>query len=222
MTLNKLHKASVNCAKINSSSLLLLSGSIDLKAHVTSIYMPDIDDPLLDAKLDKSGIPAFGTNLLTFELETWAVSANWSLNGMYAYTAGHNATITVGDLQKQTTVIALKHSPVTMIEPINDSSFYAVTFDREILKYELVGNEWKVTKTITTPQKTEELKTSSISMRLNQFDQSKKASSIANADVAMKDTSHLHSSAISSFHVKDKVIITTDLSGFVKYWKIPS
>lgn len=218
---NKIHKASINCAKINSSSLLLLSGSIDFKAHLISIYIPEIDDPFLDAEFDKTQMPEFGTVLKSYELETWIECVNWSLNGMLSYISGNNSTITVGDLQNNTTVIALKHSPVTMIHPIDDSSFYAVTFDREILKYELVANEWKLIKTITVPQKSEELKSSNILLRLNQFDQSKKASTNTNADVA-KDTSHLHSSSISSLHVKDDIIITTDLSGFVKYWKTSS
>ena len=38
--------------------------------------------------------------------------------------------------------------------------------------------------------------------------------------VTSKQASHLHKSIISSLIIKGKNIITTDISGFVKYWKL--
>ena len=38
--------------------------------------------------------------------------------------------------------------------------------------------------------------------------------------VATKSAAHLHKSLISSVNIKGKDMITTDLSGFVKYWKL--
>ena len=38
--------------------------------------------------------------------------------------------------------------------------------------------------------------------------------------VSTKSAAHLHKSLISSVNIKGKDMITTDLSGFVKYWKL--
>ena len=38
--------------------------------------------------------------------------------------------------------------------------------------------------------------------------------------VTAKQFSHLHQSIISSVNIKGKDMITTDVSGFVKYWKL--
>ena len=41
-----------------------------------------------------------------------------------------------------------------------------------------------------------------------------------NLAVTSKQSSHLHQSIISSVNIKGKDMITTDVSGFVKYWKL--
>ena len=41
-----------------------------------------------------------------------------------------------------------------------------------------------------------------------------------NLAVTSKQASHLHQSIISSLNIKGKDMITTDVSGFVKYWKL--
>ena len=41
-----------------------------------------------------------------------------------------------------------------------------------------------------------------------------------NLAVITKQAWHLHKSQISSVNIKDKDVLTTDLSGFVKYWKL--
>ena len=41
-----------------------------------------------------------------------------------------------------------------------------------------------------------------------------------NLSVTSKQSSHLHQSLISSLNIKGKDIVTTDVSGFVKYWKL--
>ena len=41
-----------------------------------------------------------------------------------------------------------------------------------------------------------------------------------NLAVTSKQASHLHKSLISSVNIKGKDMVTTDVSGFVKYWKL--
>jgi hypothetical protein len=41
-----------------------------------------------------------------------------------------------------------------------------------------------------------------------------------NLAVTTKQASHLHQSLICSLNIKGKDVITTDVSGFVKYWKL--
>jgi actin related protein 2/3 complex subunit 1A/1B len=44
----KEHKSSVTCARFDASGLFILSGSTDLKAYISSSYMPEIDDMYLN------------------------------------------------------------------------------------------------------------------------------------------------------------------------------
>ena len=41
---SKEHRSSVTCARLDNSGLFALSGSTDMKAIITSSYIPDIDD----------------------------------------------------------------------------------------------------------------------------------------------------------------------------------
>ena len=120
-------------------------------------------------------------------------------------------------------LIKCKHAPATMLIPKDDNSFYAVCYDRNIFEYEKKGEQWEVKKVITAKKEDNKAKTSigrgSVSAQLEMFNkmgQQKKD----NLAVVTKQNLHLHKSQISSVNIKDKDIITTDLSGFVKYWKL--
>jgi hypothetical protein len=108
-----------------------------------------------------------------------------------------------------------------MLIPKDDNSFYAVCYDRNIVEYEKKGEKWEVKKIITAKKEDNKAKTSVgvVSDRVQIFNtmgQQKKE----NLAVVTKQSEHLHESQISSVNIKDKKLITTDLSGFVKYWKL--
>jgi actin related protein 2/3 complex, subunit 1A/1B len=44
----KEHRSSVTCARFDSTGLFILSGSTDLKAYISSSYMPELDDSYLN------------------------------------------------------------------------------------------------------------------------------------------------------------------------------
>jgi hypothetical protein len=44
----KEHKSSVTCARFDASGLFILSGSTDLKAYISSSYVPGLDDKYLN------------------------------------------------------------------------------------------------------------------------------------------------------------------------------
>ena len=92
---------------------------------------------------------------------------------------------------------------------------------RTIPNLQKKGEQWEVKKIITAKKEDNKARTSfgTVSAQLQIFNtmgQQKKE----NLAVVTKQSAHLHKSQISSVNIKDKVVITTDLSGFVKYWKL--
>ena len=217
----KCHKSSVVCCEIDPTSLFVLSGSTDLRVYVSSCYIPEVDDTKMDPK-NKALATKFGEVLYEFRPDCWIDSVAWNKNGTLGFVAGQNSTISVLDYKaKKTDVVKCKHSPVTLIVPTGDNSFLAVCYDRNILEYEKKGDKWEVKRTITTDtgKKAGGPSKGNVSAALQKFQvmgQQKKE----NLAVTSKQSSHLHQSLISSLSIKGKDIITTDVSGFVKYWKL--
>ena len=216
----KAHKSSVVCCEIDPTSLFVLSGSTDLRVYVSSCYIPDIDDKHLTDQT-KPLAQDFGSIIYEFRPNCWLNSVTWNASGSLGFAAGQNATVAVINYKDQKTdVIKCKHSPVTLVVPNGENSFYAVCYDRNILEYEKKGDNWEIKKTITTDQgkKATAAKgnVSSAVQRFQQMGVQKKE----NLAVTSKQASHLHQSIISSMNIKGKDVITTDVSGFVKYWKL--
>ena len=216
----KVHKSSVVTCSIDSTSLFVLSGSTDLRVYVSSCYIPEVDDQFLTDET-KPLAQKFGQTIYEFKPNCWINSVDWLPSGNYGVVAGQNATLTIINPKEQKEeVIKCKHSPVTMIIPIDDNSFYAVCYDRNILEYTKKGDSWEITKTITKEGEQKKANLSgSVSMRLAQFEGmgNIKKDKLA---VTSKQEKHLHQSLISSVHIKGKEMITSDVSGFVKYWKL--
>ena len=217
----KCHKSSVVCCEIDPTSLFVISGSTDLRVFVSSCYIESVDDKhLTDAT--KPLAQKFGDIIFEFRANCWLNSVAWNKSGSLGYAAGQNATIAVINYKdKKTDVIKCKHSPVTLVIPTGESSFLAVCYDRNILEYEKKGDKWEIKKTITTDQgnKAGGGAKGNVSSALQRFEKmgTQKKENLA---VTSKQASHLHKSLISSLTIKDKDIITTDLSGFVKRWKL--
>ncbi len=222
----KVHKSSVVCCEIDPTSLFVISGSTDLRVYISSCYIPSVDDShLTDAT--KPLAQEFGTPIYEFRPNCWINSVAWNASGALGFAAGQNATISVMNYKDQKTdVIKCKHSPVTMIVPNGENSFYAVCYDRNVLEYEKKGDNWEIKKTVTSGGEKEKKtgtsgpqRGSAVSDALKKFQQmgTQKKENLA---VTTKQSSHLHQSLISSLNIKGKDIITTDVSGYVKYWKL--
>jgi len=219
----KVHKSSVVCCEIDPTSLFVISGSTDLRVYVSSCYIPEIDDNHLTAE-QKPLAQKFGTIIYEFRPNSWLNSVTWTPSGNLGLAAGHNSTIAVIDYKNlKTDVIKCKHAPVSFIIPSGETSFYAVCYDRNILEYEKKGDNWDIKKTITieTGEKSAPAggrRDSPVTEALKKFQQmGNQKESLA---VKAKQFSHLHQSIISSVNIKGKDMITTDVSGFVKYWKL--
>ena len=85
------------------------------------------------------------------------------------------------------------------------------------------GDKWEVKKTITVDTGKKGGASAggktAVSDALKKFQtmgQQKKE----NLAVTTKQASHLHQSLISSVNIKGKDMISSDVSGFVKYWKL--
>jgi actin related protein 2/3 complex subunit 1A/1B len=221
------HKSSVVACEIDPSSLYVISGSTDLRVYVSSCYIPKIDDQFLTEEQKAATVP-FGQVIYEFKENSWINSVTWLPSGDRGVVAGQDAVILVlnpkEEKDKQTEIIKCKHSPATMIIPKDDNSFYAICYDRNIIEYEKKEDTWEIKKTITakkegTDNKAKTTIGGSVSAALQKFQKMGEIKK-ENLAVTTKQASHLHKSVISSCNIKGNEMITTDLSGFVKYWKL--
>ena len=220
----KVHHSSVVCCEIDPTSLFVISGSTDLRVYVSSCYIPEVDDNHLTAET-KPLAQKFGDAIYDFRPNCWLNSVTWTPSGKLGIAAGHNSTIGVINYKdKKTDVIKCKHAPVSFVIPSGETSFYAVCYDRNILEYEKKGDNWDIKRTITTDSGKKSApaaggRGSAVSDALKKFQQmgNQKKENLA---VTSKQSSHLHQSIISSVNIKGKDMITTDVTGFVKYWKL--
>ena len=217
----KAHKSSVVTCEIDPTSLFVLSGSTDLRIYVSSCYLPEVDDQFLNDST-KPLAQKFGQVIYEFKTNCWVNSVAWLPSGNLGIVAGQDATISVINYSEQKSdVIRCKHSPATSLIPISDTSFLAVCYDRNIIEYGKEGDSWKIKKTITEKGSgaQQKAKSSIVSAQLEKF---QKMGNINkdNLAVSTKQAGHLHQSLISSANIKGKDMITTDVSGFVKYWKL--
>ena len=217
----KAHKSSVVTCEIDPTSLFVLSGSTDLRIYVSSCYLPEVDDQFLNDST-KPLAQEFGQVIYEFKTNCWVNSVAWLPSGNLGIVAGQDATISVINYSEQKSdVIRCKHSPATSLIPISDTSFLAVCYDRNIIEYGKEGDSWKIKKTITEKGSgaQQKAKSSIVSAQLEKF---QKMGNINkdNLAVSTKQAGHLHQSLISSANIKGKDMITTDVSGFVKYWKL--
>ena len=180
------------------------------------------DDKFLTEDMKPLAKP-FGEVIYEFKENSWINSATWLPNGYWGLVASQDAIISIVNLGEQKTEqIRCKHSPATMLIPKDDNSFYAVCYDRNIIEYEKKGDKWEIKKIITAKKEGDNKARTSVgnvSAALEKFNQMGLQDKQKLA-VTTKQSSHLHKSQISSISIKDKDIITTDYSGFVKYWKL--
>ena len=218
----KVHKSSVVTCEIDPTSLFVISGSTDLRIFVTSCYSPEIDDKFITEDMRPLAKP-FGEVIYEIKENSWINSVTWLPNGFWGLAASQDAIISVVNLGEQKTEqIRCKHSPATIIIPKDDNAFYAVCYDRNIVEYERKGDKWEVKKTITGKNEGDNKARTSVgkvSAQLQKFQQMGLQNK-QNLAVTTKQASYLHKSQISSINIKGKDVITTDLSGFVKYWKL--
>ena len=217
----KAHKSSVVTCEIDPTSLFVLSGSTDLRIYVSSCYLPEVDDQFLNNST-KPLAQKFGQVIYEFKTNCWVNSVAWLPSGNLGIVAGQDATISVINYSEQKSdVIRCKHSPATSLIPISDTSFLAICYDRNIIEYGKEGDSWKIKKTITEKGSgaQQKAKSSIVSAQLEKF---QKMGNINkdNLAVSTKQAGHLHQSLISSANIKGKDMITTDVSGFIKYWKL--
>ena len=165
------HKSSVVTCEIDPTSLYVISGSTDLRVHVSSCYLPEIDDDFLSDEQKASAQP-MGTILYEFKENSWINSVTWLPNGLLGLAAGQDAIISViHPTEKKADEIRCKHAPATMLIPKDDNSFYAVCYDRNIVEYEKKGEQWEVKKIITAKKEDNKARTSvgTVSTQLQMF-----------------------------------------------------
>ena len=219
-------RTSVVCAAIDPTSLFVISGATDMKVYITSCYISEIDDKHLTEET-KLLTQDFGTVVYQLDAGGWLINCEWSLDGNFAYASSQNGYIYAIDYkQDKTTSIPINHCPATFIVPVSINGFYAVGYDREIYYYEENAGKWMIKKAITEKKTKEERKdnedderTAGVSEALKKMNSQQKRSK-ASLIVTMEQNENAHATMISSVTVKGSDMITSDLAGFIKYWKL--
>lgn len=229
----KHHKASVMTARIDPTSLFVISGSVDNKIYITSCYIPLVDDERLDPGVLQNA-QEFGTVIYKYDADAWILNTKWAFGGEYAYATSYMSDIVVIDYKNQSeSVIHCEHSPVMFIESISETSFVAVCYDREIFIYECVDGKWEITKDIVNTKdnnvcedyngnkEEENAPGKGVAEELKKF-QSSALKSRSSLVITTKKNRMGHQAKISSVNVLNdgSEVITTDLAGFVKVWSL--
>ena len=231
----KAHKSSVVACEIDPSSLYIISGSTDLKVCISSCYIPEIDDKYLTEE-NKHLTKDFRQIIYEFESNSWINSVTW-LNGVLGLVSCQDATFTIIDLNEQKSkIILFNHSPINILIPNGEKSFYAVCYDRNVLEYEKKDDVWEIKRYITSEKNYLENKKNIHKI----ITEPKKEFNISNSikvcrfkprnfscyrevkdTIKCKKFPYLHQSLISSVNLKNgEIMISSDLSGFVKFWKL--
>ena len=219
----KAHKSSVCCCEIDPTSLFVISGSTDMRVYVSSCYYPEVDDKKLTNET-KPLAQKFGTIIYEFKTNAWVNSVIWNPSGKLGFASNQNATIAVYDKAKnEASLIKCKHSPANLLIPNGDDSFFAVCYDRNIYQYKLTGGKWEIAKNVTEGDKKGDgkpaAKAGGVSDAVKKF-QTMGVQKKENLVVSSKQSSNLHGALISSVVIKGKDMLTTDVAGFIKYWKL--
>lgn len=223
MTKNiKAHHSSVCSCVIDPSSLYVISGSTDLRVSVSSCYLPDVDDNKISAEV-KAATPKFGEVLYEVKVNTWVLNVNWNKAGTLGFATNQNSTVAVVNYKEKTNeIIKLEHTPLLKIIPNGDNGFYGVGYDRNIYEYAKTGDKWEMKRKITETGKVEVKKgpvggTVANAMKKFQAQGSQKKEDLV---VKTKQNPKLHNALISAMNIKGNDVITSDVTGFIKYWKL--
>ena len=162
----------------------------------------------------------------------------FSPSGAYSFIIGHDSSLFILDNKTlKTTEVFMNNNACSSVIPISDSKIILLSYDREIFQYENTSGTWTRTKVISDVKATEQPKASSnasagqstgsasVFDKLKQFDvshQMKKSvlNTTGNDNTDLSNVKPAHSVTISSAIVSGNELITTDISGFIKIWKL--
>lgn len=204
------HKSSIVSCKIDANSLLILSGSTDCRVLIFSCYIAEVDDSFITEK-NKDLVKPFGTCVYEYVGNSWINYVCFNSSGTLAYVAeqGKNEdkkSITVINFfEDKKESFNIEGSPCTFIKANGEKSLYVVDYDRNIMRYDDGGKGFEMKKLLTKGG--EEKKSDEDIIKKSKKKEEKKAY-------------FKHPGYITSVNIKENVMITTDIAGYVKYWDL--
>ena len=114
------HKSSVNSVSLDNSGLFMISGGCDMKAYITSAYIPQIDDEIkFEDNLPFPAKKKFGEELFKINAKAWVNDVAFSPSGKLAFAGSHNSTLTIVKCKEnEQEIINCNHSPISKIIPL--------------------------------------------------------------------------------------------------------
>lgn len=183
----------------------------------------------------------FKTQILEEKVGAWINDVAFSTDGIYSFALGHDATlVVVNNSTLQSTTIRYNHQVCNKIVPVNSNYIILIGFDRHFYRYELENDTWKfdtdlslIDQSESTTSTKETASTGSGSQpkgsifdKMKMFDVSYQMKQKATTTTS-KNNNHskvnekLHKTDIIAFSLKNEsTLITVDVAGFVKEWKI--
>lgn len=209
--IKKGHKSSIVSCKIDANSLFLLSGSTDCRVLIFSCYKAEIDDNFINEK-NKDFVKPFGTCVYEYVGSSWVNCVCFNSSGTLAYVAEQgkneekkkNITV-INFFEDKKDCFNIEESPCTIIKENGEKSLYIVDYDRNIMRYDDGGKGYELKKLITKGG--EEKKNDEDIIKKSKKKEEKKAY-------------FKHPGYITSVNIMGDMMITTDISGYVKYWDL--
>lgn len=232
------YNASVTCINFSPDSLMVIAGTSNCTVFITSAYHKKLEQ--FFPNINKEEQQPYGTTIYEFTANSWIDYVNFSLNGKLAFVAENREIIDpatkkrVGVIdvldykEKKNTQILLEKGAAHMIIPKSDNTIYVVDYQRMVKQYDNESGKWVMKKCITQSSIATNQFTSMAQMQNIKGGVSEKIKGFQSMTMQNKDVltvkaeqfQNQHGSLISSVNFKDNLMITSDIGGYIKFWKV--
>lgn len=231
------YDSSVVCVNFSPDSLLMISGTSNCTVFITTTYSKSINKELFPG-IENEERP-FGTVVYKFTSQSWVDYVNFSLNGKLAFVAENREIIDPATKRRvgvidildftegKNTQIFLEHGAAHMLIQKSENTIYVVDYQRMVRQYDKENGKWVMKKCLTESKLAANQFTSMAQMKdikgVSNLIKGFQSMSMQNKDiltVKAEQFENQHGGLITSVNFKGNIMVTTDIGGYIKFWKV--